>query len=79
MTIIVGDTGLIIVDPLSSVETAAAGLALARRTLGDKPVVAVIYTHSPRSTILAACAASCALTSGRLLRSSRPKVSWSTR
>ena len=46
MTIVVGDTGLIIVDPLSSAETAAAGLALARRTLGDKPVVAVIYTHS---------------------------------
>ena len=46
MTIVVGDTGLIIIDPLSSAETAAAGLALARRTLGDKPVVAVIYTHS---------------------------------
>ncbi len=46
MTIVVGDTGLIIIDPLSSSETAAAGLALARRTLGDKAVVAVIYTHS---------------------------------
>ena len=46
MTIIVGDTGLIIVDPLTTAEPAAAALALARRTLGDKPVVAVIYTHS---------------------------------
>jgi alkyl sulfatase BDS1-like metallo-beta-lactamase superfamily hydrolase len=46
MTIIVGDAGLIVVDPLTSVEVAEAGLALARRTLGNKPVVAVIYTHS---------------------------------
>lgn len=46
MTVIVGETGFIIVDPLTSVETARAGLALARAHLGDKPVVAVIYTHS---------------------------------
>jgi alkyl sulfatase BDS1-like metallo-beta-lactamase superfamily hydrolase len=46
MTIVVGDAGLIIIDPLSSSETAAAALALARRTLGNAPVVAVIYTHS---------------------------------
>ncbi len=46
MTIIVGDTGLILVDPLTTAEPAAAALALARRTLGNKPVVAVIYTHS---------------------------------
>jgi alkyl sulfatase BDS1-like metallo-beta-lactamase superfamily hydrolase len=46
MTIVIGDTGLIIIDPLSSAETAAAGLALARRTIGDAPVRAVIYTHS---------------------------------
>jgi alkyl sulfatase BDS1-like metallo-beta-lactamase superfamily hydrolase len=46
MTIVEGDRGLIIIDPLASAETAAAGLALARRTIGDKPVVAVIYTHS---------------------------------
>ncbi|MBL8537615.1 MAG: MBL fold metallo-hydrolase [Hyphomonadaceae bacterium] len=46
MTIVVGDTGLIIIDPLTSVEVASAALALARRTLGDRPVAAVIYTHS---------------------------------
>lgn len=46
MTIVIGDTGLIIIDPLASAETAAAGLALARRTIGDRPVRAVIYTHS---------------------------------
>lgn len=46
MSIIIGKTGLILVDPLTSVETAGAALALARETLGDKPVVGVIYTHS---------------------------------
>ena len=46
MSIIEGDSGWIIVDPLTSRETAAAALALAREHLGDKPVVAVIFTHS---------------------------------
>ena len=46
MTIVVGDTGLIIIDPLTSTEVASAALALARRTIGDRPVRAVIYTHS---------------------------------
>lgn len=46
MTIIVGDNGLILIDPLTSREAAEAALALARRTLGDRPVRAVIYTHS---------------------------------
>ncbi len=46
MSIIVGDRGLVIIDPLTSVETARAALALARAHLGDKPVAAVIYTHS---------------------------------
>ncbi len=46
MSIIEGDTGWIIVDPLTSQETAAAALALALEHLGNKPVVAVIFTHS---------------------------------
>jgi alkyl sulfatase BDS1-like metallo-beta-lactamase superfamily hydrolase len=46
MSIILGRTGFIIVDPLTSIESAKAALALARTHLGDKPVVAVIYTHS---------------------------------
>lgn len=46
MSIIVGRSGYILVDPLTSVETSAAALALVRKRLGDKPVVAVIYTHS---------------------------------
>ncbi len=46
MTVIEGETGVIIVDPLISVETAAAALALYREHRGDRPVRAVIYTHS---------------------------------
>ena len=46
MTIVEGDHGVIVIDPLISTETAAAGLALYRRHRGDRPVTAVIYTHS---------------------------------
>lgn len=46
MTLIAGDTGWIVIDPLLTVETARASLALANRHLGERPVVAVIYTHS---------------------------------
>lgn len=45
MTVVEGDTGVIIIDPLISAETAAAGLALYREHRGDRPVKAVIYTH----------------------------------
>ena len=46
MTIIEGEAGWIIVDPLTAKETATAALQLARANLGDKPVVAIIFTHS---------------------------------
>ncbi len=46
MTIIEGDAGVIIIDPLISAETAAASIALYRRNRGDRPVTGVIYTHS---------------------------------
>ncbi|NDC63348.1 MAG: MBL fold metallo-hydrolase [Planctomycetia bacterium] len=46
MTLIEGDTGWIVVDALTCRETAASALAFARRHLGDKPVSAVIFTHS---------------------------------
>lgn len=45
MTLIEGQTGWIVVDPLTSKETAAAALAFAREQLGDKPVTAIIFTH----------------------------------
>jgi alkyl sulfatase BDS1-like metallo-beta-lactamase superfamily hydrolase len=41
-----GDTGLIVIDPLVSTEVAAAALRLYRTHRGNRPVVAVIYTHS---------------------------------
>jgi len=46
MTLIQGKTGLIVVDPLTARETAAAALAFARKTLGAAPVVAIVFTHS---------------------------------
>ncbi|MGW4367218.1 alkyl/aryl-sulfatase [Nocardia takedensis] len=46
MTIVEGETGVIVIDPLISAECAAAGLALYRQERGDRPVTAVIYTHS---------------------------------
>jgi alkyl sulfatase BDS1-like metallo-beta-lactamase superfamily hydrolase len=46
MSWIRGKTGWIVVDPLTSVEAATAAVRLARRHLGDDPVVAVIFTHS---------------------------------
>lgn len=46
MSLIRGKTGWIVVDPLTSQETAAAAMALVRKHLGDDPIVAVIVTHS---------------------------------
>ncbi|GAA1365202.1 alkyl/aryl-sulfatase [Streptomyces beijiangensis] len=45
MTIVEGDTGIIVIDPLISAETAAAALKLYRDNRGDKKVTALIYTH----------------------------------
>ncbi len=46
MTIVEGDTGVLVIDPLISTETAAAALALYREHRGERPVTAVLYTHS---------------------------------
>jgi alkyl sulfatase BDS1-like metallo-beta-lactamase superfamily hydrolase len=46
MTLIRGRTGWIVVDPLTSRETGAAAIALARRHLGPVPITALIFTHS---------------------------------
>ena len=47
LTIIEGDNSLILIDPLTNCEAAAAALALYRRHRGgDKPVRCVIYSHS---------------------------------
>ncbi|MCS2153863.1 MBL fold metallo-hydrolase [Scandinavium goeteborgense] len=46
MTIIEGKTGITVIDPLVSAETAKVGLDLYYQNRGKKPVVAVIFTHS---------------------------------
>lgn len=46
MTIIEGDTGLILIDPLLSNETAKAAFDLYLANRPAKPVAAVVYTHS---------------------------------
>ncbi|MER7947642.1 alkyl sulfatase dimerization domain-containing protein [Streptomyces sp. NPDC096079] len=46
MTLVEGERGVIVIDPLISVETAAAALALYREHRGERPVTGVIYTHS---------------------------------
>ncbi len=46
ITFIRGDTGWIVIDPLTTTETAAAALALLNSTVGERPIVGVIYTHS---------------------------------
>ncbi len=46
MTIVEGDTGVLVIDPLISAECAAAALALYREHRGDRPVTGLLYTHS---------------------------------
>lgn len=46
LTVIEGETGLVIVDCMSSVEAASQGMAMIREHVSDKPVAAVIYTHT---------------------------------
>jgi alkyl sulfatase BDS1-like metallo-beta-lactamase superfamily hydrolase len=45
MTIVEGERGVVVIDPLISAETAAAALALYREHRGDRPVTGVVYTH----------------------------------
>jgi len=46
MTLVEGKSGWIVVDPLTARESAAAAIAFARQQLGDRPVSAIIFTHS---------------------------------
>ncbi len=45
MTLVEGDSGVIVIDTLTSTETAAAALALYRSHRGDRPVTGVVLTH----------------------------------
>jgi alkyl sulfatase BDS1-like metallo-beta-lactamase superfamily hydrolase len=46
LTIVEGEDGLVVIDCTASVEAATQGMDLVRRHVSDKPVVAVIYTHT---------------------------------
>lgn len=46
LTIIEGDTGRILVDPLTAAETANAALNLVEQHLGKRDISAIIFTHS---------------------------------
>jgi alkyl sulfatase BDS1-like metallo-beta-lactamase superfamily hydrolase len=46
ITFIKGKTGWIVFDPLTAKETAAAALKFINEQLGERPVVAVVYSHS---------------------------------
>ena len=46
ITLIEGKTGWIVVDALTSRESSAAAMAFARQHLGNKPVTALVFSHS---------------------------------
>ncbi|OLO29974.1 alkyl/aryl-sulfatase [Streptomyces sp. MNU77] len=46
VTFVEGTTGVVVIDPLLSTETAGAALALYREHRGERPVTGVVYTHS---------------------------------
>jgi alkyl sulfatase BDS1-like metallo-beta-lactamase superfamily hydrolase len=46
ITFIKGKTGWIVFDPLTAKETAAAALKFVNEQVGERPVVAVVYSHS---------------------------------
>ncbi len=45
VTFIEGDTGWVVIDPLTFEETACASMALVTEHLGERPITAVISTH----------------------------------
>jgi alkyl sulfatase BDS1-like metallo-beta-lactamase superfamily hydrolase len=46
VTFIRGDEGWVVIDPLTTTETARAAFELVTEQLGERPVTAIIYTHS---------------------------------
>lgn len=46
MTLIEGDTGWIVVDPLTAKETSKVAFEFAQKHLGRKPITAILFTHS---------------------------------
>lgn len=46
LTVIEGHTGLVVIDCTGSVESAAQSMSMIREHVSDKPVAAVVYTHT---------------------------------
>ncbi len=46
MTLIEGERGWIVIDTMSTIETARAALDLVAEHLGERPISAIVYTHS---------------------------------
>ncbi|MGW1991768.1 alkyl/aryl-sulfatase [Embleya sp. NPDC001921] len=46
LTVIEGDDALVVIDCMASVEAATQAMAMIHAHVGDKPVAAVIYTHT---------------------------------
>ena len=46
MTLIEGDTGWIIVDPLTATETVRAAMEIVAKHFGERPIKAILSTHS---------------------------------
>ena len=46
LTVVEGENGLIVIDCMAGVESARQGMQLIREHISDKPVAAVIYTHT---------------------------------
>lgn len=46
LTVVESDTGLVVIDCTASVESATVSMSMIREHVTDKPVVAVIYTHT---------------------------------
>lgn len=46
VTFVESDAGYIVIDPLTTVETAAYALNLLHEHVGERPIVAVVYSHS---------------------------------
>jgi alkyl sulfatase BDS1-like metallo-beta-lactamase superfamily hydrolase len=46
ITFVQGDTGWVVIDTLTGVETAKAAYDLVTEKLGKRPITAIIYTHS---------------------------------
>jgi alkyl sulfatase BDS1-like metallo-beta-lactamase superfamily hydrolase len=46
MSLVESDNGWIVIDPMTTKETATAAIDLVREHLGERPVAALLYTHS---------------------------------